>query len=717
MDSSLRAGSLPIVWLALALAACALNGCGGGDSFKAEAAPGLSPAARSFGDSILPLPNELIPLLDVPRRSSYVETDLIRHGKDFEAGYPHQKVGASSNNAKFSTDWSEANGYLATSLGYAIYEFAVAGYDRSPEVRYGWSDPPDEIATAWLGLGNQDTNAWDWFPCNDLGLNTVPAFDPYISSLDTLLVVFVLANAEVSSLRYVRLGPHTLAAQLFATSQGIVPFTAAYNAGASTTAVGTLDLFEWDFDGDGTYDADTGATASTSSNITDTGVYHPVVRVTSSYGVSDTASDTITAVNAWTTTWGRTYTDQLNALQLDSEGNIYAVGQSGDPDASTAQLLLLKFAPSGEPLWARSWAAASVARGDSGSYGTGIRQAGDSDLLVMGASQDPSSGALRLLLQKWTTAGELLWSKAWGGSTQTNAIGEVLLPVADALYVVGFTDAFSTEPDVALFKLSADGEIDWLKTYGGADVEFARDAAVTGLLMPTGIAVAGSTRSFGALDSDILLVNFDLAGSVTLEQRWHMASIQFANALYLEPAGEQYLAGYTLNTADDADVLLLGVNSLGTEISKETWGTTGYDRALNLRRAGGATYICGEGYKSPGDSFYALLLQLDSSGDEVAAQTWQAAGDAFDNFARLYFYAGGQLLCGQADDAGGSWMGISGAVDKSPAGSWQPVSGTVTDQVASMSVAEGTVTDLTDGGVLNTGAGKADALLMLTEMP
>lgn len=694
-----------------------LGGCGGGATVGHAADPAGTAPALSVPNLELPAPADLAGLTDVPRRGSYVEEGLIRHGKDYEGGLLNRNVGISNDNAKFSTDWSEASGMTPANLGIAMYLFDLPGYDRAAEVRYGWDAPPAVIDSAWLGLGNQDNNSWDLFPCNAGGLLSVPSFDPYISAADTLLVVFVLANEGISALRYVRLGPHVVEAQLSATSQGIVPFTATLNAGASSSAVGTLDLFEWDYDGDGTFDGDTGSMSSTTHGYTDTGIYQPVVRITNSYGVSDTATDMITAVDPWTTTWGRKYTDQLNAINWDSDGNIYAVGQSGHPDTGTPQLLLAKFAPYGELVWAKSWAVNSAARGDSGSFGTEIRMDGNGDLYVMGGYGTPEGNIPRLLMQKWSAAGELLWSKSWGGAADSFTAGEALLHVSGVLYVVGFTDEFSGNNDIALFKLSADGEITWLKTYGGTGSDTAVDAAVSGLLFPTGITVAGSTNSFGAPDIDVLLMNFNLDGDVILEQRWAMADIQFAHSLYLEVSGEAYLAGHTLNAPHDADVLLLGVNELGTEIFKSTWGTTGYDRPLCVRRASGMTYFCGEGYKQSGDSWYGLLLQLDGNGDEIAAQTWKAAGDPDDNFVQMYFYGGGLLLCGQADEAGGTSMAISGAVDKNPAGSWQAVSGTVVEQAASMATAEGTVTDITGDGVIDTGAGEPDALLMLTEFP
>ena len=71
---------------------------------------------------------------------------------------------------------------------------------------------------------------------------------------------------------------------------GTLPLTVNFDASGSTDSDGTIDKYEWDFDGDGIWDLDTGTTATTSFEYTTAGNFDAAVRVTDDDGATDTAS-------------------------------------------------------------------------------------------------------------------------------------------------------------------------------------------------------------------------------------------------------------------------------------------------------------------------------------------------------------------------------------------------------------------------------------------
>jgi hypothetical protein len=70
---------------------------------------------------------------------------------------------------------------------------------------------------------------------------------------------------------------------------GYAPLDVQLDAGASTDD-GTIDKYEWDWEGDGTWDSDTGTTPITNHVYGVAGTYHPAVRVTDNDGLSSTDS-------------------------------------------------------------------------------------------------------------------------------------------------------------------------------------------------------------------------------------------------------------------------------------------------------------------------------------------------------------------------------------------------------------------------------------------
>lgn len=77
--------------------------------------------------------------------------------------------------------------------------------------------------------------------------------------------------------------------------EGDAPLAVTLDASASTDD-GTIVQYEWDYEGDGTYDQTTGeGQSSVNHTYNDGGFYHPVVRVTDNDGLTDTATDDVTA--------------------------------------------------------------------------------------------------------------------------------------------------------------------------------------------------------------------------------------------------------------------------------------------------------------------------------------------------------------------------------------------------------------------------------------
>lgn len=84
-------------------------------------------------------------------------------------------------------------------------------------------------------------------------------------------------------------------AQLTATpATGALPLNVTLNASASTDD-GSIVKYEWDFEGNGIYDQDTGAIPTTTHIYNTEGFFSPTVRVTDNTGLTDTASASVNA--------------------------------------------------------------------------------------------------------------------------------------------------------------------------------------------------------------------------------------------------------------------------------------------------------------------------------------------------------------------------------------------------------------------------------------
>ncbi|MEN3027587.1 MAG: SBBP repeat-containing protein, partial [Chlorobiota bacterium] len=225
----------------------------------------------------------------------------------------------------------------------------------------------------------------------------------------------------------------------------------------------------------------------------------------------------------WSTYYGGSAAEEFAGVATDRAGNVYCVGYSISPDfpvlnalqstlATTvaSDVVIAKFSPAGQPLWATYYG------GDSIDIGNGIACDANGNPVVVGTTTSPNfpiqnalqnslSGASDAFVLRLNSAGQRLWATYYGGSGIEAAFsvaydrsgGSIFVggstnstnfPVANALqstYGGGSSDGF-------LLRLSAAGQRLWATYYGGSGEDAFRGVAGDS----TGAVVAvGSTSS------------------------------------------------------------------------------------------------------------------------------------------------------------------------------------------------------------------------------
>ncbi len=116
-----------------------------------------------------------------------------------------------------------------------------------------------------------------------------------------------------------------------------------------------------------------------------------------------------------------------------------------------------------------------------------------------------------VFLVKTDANGNVQWAKTYGGTDWDLAFS--VQQTSDGGYIVaGYTRSFGTGgSDVFLIKTDAFGNVQWAKTYGGTNNEWAQSVQQTS---DGGYIVAGYTYSFGAGLDDIFLIKTDANGNI-----------------------------------------------------------------------------------------------------------------------------------------------------------------------------------------------------------
>ncbi|MCW4016935.1 MAG: hypothetical protein NWF06_11235, partial [Candidatus Bathyarchaeota archaeon] len=280
-----------------------------------------------------------------------------------------------------------------------------------------------------------------------------------------------------------------------------------------------------------------------------------IVGYTESYGAGD---DDVWLVRTdadgnmlWNMTYGGVEDEQGNDLVETSDGGFAIVGYTetwvtGDDDA-----WLVKADASGNVQWNMSYGGVEDEQAEA------IITTSDGGFIFTGTTETWSAGSRDLWLVKTDASGNVQWNMSHGYSDSD--YGYDLLETTDGCFVVtGQWDAGDYN-DAWLVKADASGSFLWEKTYGsslGDDYLFNIVKTMEG-----GYAMAGYTKSYGAGNNDVWLVETDVDGNMLWNQTWGGTEHDNCNSLIATSDTGYLLGGFTKSFGDltDADGWLIKV--------------------------------------------------------------------------------------------------------------------------------------------------------------
>jgi len=189
-----------------------------------------------------------------------------------------------------------------------------------------------------------------------------------------------------------------------------------------------------------------------------------------------------------------------------------------------------------------------------------VQQTSDGGYIVAGYTRSFGAGGYDVFLLKTDASGNLRWAKTFGGSDWEGASS--VQQTSDGGYIVaGYTYSFGAGGDAFLLKTDASGNLQWAKTFGGSDYEFAFSVQQTS---DGGYIVAGGTYSFGAGSYDVFLLKTDASGNLQWAKTFGEGSGDVAFSVQQTSDGGYIVAGWTWSFgAGYEDVFLLKTDANG----------------------------------------------------------------------------------------------------------------------------------------------------------
>ena len=199
------------------------------------------------------------------------------------------------------------------------------------------------------------------------------------------------------------------------------------------------------------------------------------------------------------------------------------------------------------------------------------------------------------------------WQKSFGGSNAEN--GQYIRQTNDGGYIVaGHSESIDGDvignhggADYWILKLSSTGTVQWKKTYGGTNNEYARSINQT---VDGGYIVAGTSNSNdgdvsgGHGNNDYWILKISSVGNIEWQKTIGGSSNDVANIAIQTSDGGYVVGGYTNSTAQDVtdnnggfDYWIVKLSEIGTIQWQKTYGGTADDRLFDMQQTTDGGYI------------------------------------------------------------------------------------------------------------------------------
>ena len=363
----------------------------------------------------------------------------------------------------------------------------------------------------------------------------------------------------------------------------------------------------------------------------------------------------------WERTYGGGGDDYAYSVELTSDSAFIVTGyKNGD-------VWLLKIdASSGDTLWTRTYGGAGFDGAEC------VRQTSDGGYIIVGYTSSYGSGSFDVYLIKTDSTGNMVWQKWWGGPNEEYAY-EVRETQDGGYIIAATTHSFGQgRCDAWLIKTDANGDTLWTKIYGVGNWDRVRSVELT----PDGGYIFAGWTGESPREWDGWVIKTDSNGDIL----W-MRTYGGQDGGCLTSVRSTWDGGYIMCGSSGyiyQDIWLIKTDANGDTLWTRTYGSANTDRGYSAQQTFDGGYIAvGQGdkwlhgfqmavYRVAGAQTPYVKVLSPNGGEEFEVGdtcniTWFAAGNGgIDSVSILYSIDAGlswdTIATGEPNDSLYEWI-------------------------------------------------------------
>jgi hypothetical protein len=306
----------------------------------------------------------------------------------------------------------------------------------------------------------------------------------------------------------------------------------------------------------------------------------------------------------WTKHYGSSDDDQAWQIKPTSDNGFIVVGFTDIGDPSDIDMYLIRTDENGDSIWTRTFDYLTLV-----DIGRSVAPLEDGGFVITGYSNIFSYDD-DLILFKVDSLGNREWfsiyTAASGRSVKVNNDGSFI--------IAGFAPGSDNDQDMYFARHDSAGTQIWSQTYGGLLNEKAWDVCES----PNGgFAVIGWTESFGIGGSDIFLVRIDNDGNILWFRTYGSNFDDEGRSILTKEDGGFILAGKIASGISMANTAIISVDSNGDVIWSRTFSDTVRTIANSIVATTDGGYIITGMRFDSNYMFSSFIIKISADGDSL----------------------------------------------------------------------------------------------------